>query len=242
MSKRFMLSLQTRFGCALAFVLVAALGCMVEAVVNDDGTVDVVVTEPCLFGDFEGDATYRVTSQAGEADPFEINSTSRHILGFGADFKPISAPVLLGLLATSDEDNLTDAPEIDFFEESGSTDFSWVTREEVGDNVRHVRTDATFEVTEAEFTKISFRIRFSFFGVQFFFDDESDDPQTDSDADSVFDLQGEYTLEGNLMGTDTLQYNSATMQVASDRGFDFEENIDATGEGTFRLGVRTEFQ
>lgn len=241
MSKNIMLNVHTRFMGVLLVVLMATLGCMVEIIENDDGSVDFEVSPICLFGDFEGDATYTVTSQSGEGEPFEVISTSRHVLSFGDDFKPVSSPIMLGLLSTANPEDLTDAPEIDFFEESGERSFSWVTQEAVGDSVRHVRTDANFEIADAEFTKTSFRIRFDFTGAQLFFDDESDDPENDADADSVFDLEGEYTLQGELMDAETLQYSSSTQQVASDRNFDFVDNINATGEGTFQLVVRQEF-
>ncbi|GJM26173.1 MAG: hypothetical protein DHS20C16_25880 [Phycisphaerae bacterium] len=222
-------------------LVAAMLACEISTVVNDDGSVDVVVTPLCLFGDFEGDATYNISSSVGDNEPFVVESTSPHTVSFGEDFKPVSYPLMLGLLSTAQPEDLTDMPEIDFFEESGSKMFSWVTRETIGESFRDVRTDAEFEVAEALFEKTSFRIRFTFSGTQLFFNDESDDPQNDADADSTANLSGDYVLEGDLADENTFNYSSSTQQTATDPDLGFTEDIEGTGSGVFQLVVRNEF-
>ncbi len=222
------------------FLLTAMAACEVTIVENDDGTTDIIV-ESCLLGDFEGDADYTIASRSGDSDPFVVESTSRHTVTFGEDFKPVSAPLMLGLLSTAQPDDLTDMPEIDFFEESGMKNFSWVTRETIGDSFRDVRTDATFEVNNALFEKTRFRIEFDFVGGQFFFNEIDDDPQNDDDADSSVTFSGHYILEGELTDPETLNYGSSTEQTVTDESFGFEETIEGTGSGEFKLIVRNDF-
>ncbi len=225
----------------IASVLFTSLvACEITVVENDDGTIDVVV-ESCLLGEFEGDANYSITSRSGDSEPFVVNSTSRHTVTFGEDFKPVSYPLMLGLLSTSQPDDLTDMPEIDFFENSGMKNFSWVTRETIGDSFRDVRTDATFEVNNALFEKTRYRIEFDFIGEQFFFNEIDDDPQNDDDADSSVSFSGNYVLEGELTDPETLNYGSSTEQTVTDEAIGFEETIEGTGSGEFKLIVRNDF-
>lgn len=223
--------------CLLGLSLAA---CQVSVVENDDGSVDIIV-ETCLLGDFTGDANYTITSNSGDSEPFVVESTSRHTITFGDDFRPESNPLMLGLLSTAQPDDLTDMPEFDFFEDSGMKDFSWVTRETIGDSFRDVRTDATFEINSALFEKERFRLDFDFEGQQFFFNEVDDDPQNNDDADSSVTFSGNYVLEGELSDPNTLNYSSSTEQTVNGVEVDFVETITGEGSGTFILSTNVQF-
>ena len=231
--KLYLLSMTCAIGLSLA-------ACQVSVVENDDGTIDIIV-ESCLLGTFEGDANYSISTRSGDSEPFDVESTSRHAITFGDDFKPMSFPLMLGQLSTAQPDDLTDMPEIDFFENSGTQNFSWVTRETIGEGFRDVRTDATFEINSALFEKTRFRIDYDFVGQQFFFNEIEDNPQNDDDADSSVTFSGNYVLEGELSDPNTLNCSSSTDQTVIDDEFGVDETIDGTGTGQFQLVVRNEF-
>ena len=203
-------------------------GCPV--VVTEDGQVLL-----CLSGTYSG--TFENSTKSNSfGSTFNIDNDSDLSLTFGDDFQPESLPLSVGLLQTSDPDDLTDAPWFTPFGAGQSGDFSYTTTENLGDTTRSIVTDVNVTMNEVLWGKSSFYLGYSFTGTQWTFPEGADttDPEQ---SDGTFNFSGSTVTQAFLVDQDHLQFSNASWQNVTDEEGQTLEVTEQFGTA----GMRFEF-